>query len=58
MKFLKNNKNISELKLDSGFFTKIKEEQITGCTFLKLTKCDFKECNLKLGPLLDLERYI
>jgi hypothetical protein len=33
VEFLTNDNNLSELKLDSSFFTKIKEEKITGHTF-------------------------
>jgi hypothetical protein len=58
VEFLTNDNNLSELKLDSSFFTKIKEEKITGRTFLKLTKCDLRECGLRLGPSLELEEYI
>ncbi|PKY30581.1 hypothetical protein RhiirB3_486871 [Rhizophagus irregularis] len=44
VEFLRNDKNLSELKLDDNFFTKIMEENIPGRTFLKLTKSDLREC--------------
>ncbi|POG65984.1 hypothetical protein GLOIN_2v1482674 [Rhizophagus irregularis DAOM 181602=DAOM 197198] len=58
VEFLRNDKNLSELKLDDSFFTKIMEKNITGRTFLKLTKSDLRECGLRLGPSLELEGYI
>ncbi|CAB5138878.1 unnamed protein product [Rhizophagus irregularis] len=58
VEFLRNDKNLSELKLDDNFFTKIMEENIPGRTFLKLTKSDLRECGVRLDPSLELEEYI
>ncbi|CAB5330903.1 unnamed protein product [Rhizophagus irregularis] len=48
VEFLRNDKNLSELKLDDNFFTKIME----GRTFLKLTKSDLRECGLLINDVL------
>ncbi|POG77323.1 hypothetical protein GLOIN_2v1767876 [Rhizophagus irregularis DAOM 181602=DAOM 197198] len=58
VEFLRNDKNLSELKLDDNFFMKIMEENIPRRTFLKLTKSDLRECGVRLDPSLELEEYI
>src|SRR4051794_16128613 len=38
------------LKLDDDDFRILREQKITGLSFLDMTKDDFKECGLKIGP--------
>ena len=56
--FLRSDSNFESLKLDNNFFTKLRDEQITGHLFLKLTRQEFREFGMELRPALELEDYI
>ena len=38
------------LKLEEKHYDILRKEEITGPSFLDMTKDDFKECGLKIGP--------
>ncbi|CAI2196652.1 8631_t:CDS:2, partial [Funneliformis geosporum] len=46
------------LELDDNFFTKLRDENITGDVFLRLTGWDLKEYGMTLRQALKLEDYI
>ncbi|PKK56286.1 hypothetical protein RhiirC2_800350 [Rhizophagus irregularis] len=46
------------LELDDNFFTKLRDEKISGHLFLKLTGWEFKEYGMTLRQALELEDYI
>jgi hypothetical protein len=56
--FLERDSKFEGLKLDNNFFTKLRDEQITGHLFLKLTGWEFKEYGMSLRQALELEDYI
>ena len=56
--FLQSDSNFESLKLDNNFFTKLRDEQIAGHLFLKLTGWEFKEYGMTLRQALELEDYI
>jgi hypothetical protein len=56
--FLRSDSNFESLKLDNNFFTKLRDEQIAGHLFLKLTGWEFKEYGMTLRQALELEDYI
>ena len=56
--FLESDSKFGGLKLDNNFFTKLRDKQITGHLFLKLTGWEFKEYGMILRQALELEDYI
>ena len=56
--FLQSDSKLEGLKLDNSFFTKLHDEKITGRSFLKLTRQEFKEYGMTLRQALELEDYI
>jgi hypothetical protein len=58
IKFLQGDPKSRGLELDNNFFTKLRDEQITGNSFLKLTGWEFKEYGMTLRQALELEDYI
>ncbi|CAI2190808.1 13332_t:CDS:2 [Funneliformis geosporum] len=58
IKFLQEDPKLRGLELDNSFFTKLRDEEITGNLFLKLTGWKFKEYGMTLKQALKLEDYI
>jgi hypothetical protein len=58
IKFLQGDHKLRGLELDNNFFTKLRDEKITGNSFLKLTGWEFKEYGMTLRQALELEDYI
>ncbi|CAI2185648.1 2911_t:CDS:2 [Funneliformis geosporum] len=58
IKFLREDPKLRGLELDNSFFMKLRDEEITGNLFLKLTRWKFKEYGMILRQALELEDYI
>ncbi len=58
IKFLWEDSKSEGLELDNNFFTKLEEKEITGSSFLKLTRWDFKKYEITLRQVLELEDYM
>ena len=56
--FLESDSKFEGLKLENNFFTKLRDENITGDLFLRLTGWDLKEYGMTLRQALELEDYI
>ena len=56
--FLQADSKLEDLKLDNSFFTKLRDEKISGHSFLNLTGWEFKDYRMTLGQALKLEDYI
>ncbi|CAI2183277.1 9185_t:CDS:2 [Funneliformis geosporum] len=50
--------DLKDLELDDNFFTKLRDENITGDVFLRLIGWDLKEYGMTLRQALKLEDYI
>ena len=56
--FLESDSKFEGLKLKNNFFTKLRDENITGDLFFRLTGWDLKEYGMTLRQALELEDYI
>ncbi|PKY23950.1 hypothetical protein RhiirB3_438338 [Rhizophagus irregularis] len=58
IKYLRKDSKSEGLELDNDFFTKLEKKEITGSSFFKLTRWNFKEYGITLRQALELEDYI
>ena len=56
--FLKSDSKLEGLELNNNFFIKLHDKNITSDLFFKLTEWDFKEYEITLKQVLELDDYI
>jgi hypothetical protein len=58
IKFLRNEETLKDIPFDKNFFKRLRDEEITGRLFLKLTRQEFREFEMKIKPALELEEFV
>src|SRR2546429_5944697 len=58
IEFLRNEEKLEDIPFNKSFFKKLREEEITGHLFLKLTRQEFREFGMKIRPALELEEFV
>ena len=58
IEFLQNEETLQNIPFNETFFKRLREEEITGRLFLKLTRQEFREFRMKIRPALELEEFV
>src|ERR1700753_2103920 len=59
IEFLRNEETLKDIPFnETSFFKRLRDEEITGRLFLKLTRQEFRELGMKIGPALELEEFV
>ena len=58
IEFLQNEETLQNIPFNETFFKRLREEEITGRLFLKLTRQEFREFGMKIRPALELEEFV
>ena len=58
IEFLRNEETLKDISFNEKFFKRLHDEEITGHLFLKLTRQEFREFEMKIRPVLELEEFV
>ena len=58
IEFLRNEETLKDIPFNETFFKRLRDEEIAGRLFLKLTRQEFREFRMKIRPALELEEFV
>src|SRR2546421_9800411 len=58
IEFLRNEETLKDIPFNETFFKRLRDEEITGRLFLKLTRQEFREFGMKIRLALELEEFV